>query len=150
LAFLEPVVRIGAAAASLGSLLALLLGVSRMTFAIARDRYLPRVLDAVHPRFGVPHHAEVFVGLVVVVLVLTTDLRGAIGFSSFGVLIYYAIANAAAFTLTQAEHRPPRWLPVLGIIGCATLAVSLPPADVISGAAVVAMGGLLYAVRSIR
>ena len=116
-------------------------------FAMARDRYLPRGLDVVHPRFRVPHRAELVVGLVVVVLVLTTDLRGAIGFSSFGVLVYYAIANASALTLMVAEHRPPRWLPVLGIVGCITLALSLPAAAVITGAGVLALGVLWYAVR---
>ena len=30
----------------------------------------------------------------------TTDVRGAIGFSSFGVLAYYAVANASAWTLS--------------------------------------------------
>jgi APA family basic amino acid/polyamine antiporter len=144
-------VRIGGAVAALGSLLALLLGVSRTTFAMARDRYLPAALDAVHPRHGVPYRAELAVAAVVLVLVLTTDLRGAIGFSSFGVLAYYGIANASAATLTAAERRPPRWLPVLGLLGCAALAVSLPLASVLSGAGVLALGALAYLVsRSIR
>lgn len=135
-----------AAVAALGSLLALLLGVSRTTFAMSRDGYLPRALAAVHPRFGVPHHAELAVGAVIVVLVLTTDLRGAIGFSSFGVLVYYGIANAAALTLSRSEHRPPRWLCVLGVVGCAVLAVSLPLISVLVGAGVVAVGAVAYAV----
>jgi APA family basic amino acid/polyamine antiporter len=81
---------------------------------------------------------------VVLVLALTTDLRGAIGFSSFGVLCYYAIANASASTLRAAEGRPPRWLPALGVAGCATLALSLPLPAVLSGAGVVALGALVY------
>ena len=56
---LEPVVRAGAAVAALGSLLSLILGISRTSLAMARDGHLPRALAAVHPRFGVPHHAEV-------------------------------------------------------------------------------------------
>ena len=48
-AWLVPVVGIGAAVAALGSLLALLLGVSRTTLAMARDRHLPHLLAAVHP-----------------------------------------------------------------------------------------------------
>ena len=80
----------------------------------------------------------------VIVLVLTTDLRGAIGFSSFGVLAYYALANASAWTLSPAQRRPPRWVPVLGVVGCAALAVSLPLAAAVSGAAVLAFGAALY------
>jgi APA family basic amino acid/polyamine antiporter len=142
--WLGPAVQVGGALASLGSLLALLLGVSRTTLALARDRYLPSALADVHPRLGVPQHAEVAVGVVVLVLVLTTDLRSAIGFSSFGVLVYYGIANASAFTLTAAERRPPRWLPVLGLLGCAILAVSLPAVSVLSGVAVLALGCVAY------
>ena len=99
---LEPVVRIGAAVAALGSLLSLVLGVSRTTLAMARDRHLPAGLAAVHPRFGVPHRAEVAVGVVVAALAAVADVRGAIGFSSFAVLLYYAVANASAWTLGQA------------------------------------------------
>ncbi|MFF0493745.1 transporter [Nocardia sp. 852002-20019_SCH5090214] len=144
---LVPVVRVGAAVAALGSLLALILGVSRTTFAMARDRHLPPQLAAVHPRFDVPHHAEIAVGVVVIVLVATLDVRGAIGFSSFGVLVYYAIANAAAWTLTSEEGRPPRILPVLGSLGCVVLAFALPLTSVLSGAAVLALGAIAYGVR---
>ena len=141
---LASVVRVGAAVGALGALLALLLGVSRTALAMSRDRFLPAALAVVHPRYAVPARAEVAVGAVVIVLVLTADLRGAIGFSSFGVLAYYALANASAWTLTRAERRPPRWVPVLGIVGCAALAVSLPLASAVSGAAVLALGVVLY------
>ncbi|MFD5871716.1 APC family permease [Streptomyces sp. NPDC060322] len=144
---LAPAVRVGAAVAALGSLLALILGVSRTTLAMARDHHLPHTLAAVHPRFGVPHHAELAVGAVVATAVATVDVRGAIGFSSFGVLAYYAIANAAACTLTPAEGRPPRAVPVLGLAGCAVLAFALPLTSVISGAAVLAVGAAVYGVR---
>ncbi|MEU3492099.1 APC family permease [Kitasatospora cineracea] len=146
---LAPVVRVGAAVAALGSLLALILGVSRTTLAMARDRHLPHVLAAVHPRFGVPHRAELAVGAVVAVLAATADVRGAIGFSSFGVLAYYAVANAAAWTLTPAEGRPPRIVPVLGAAGCAVLAFALPAASVLWGAAVLALGAAAYGVRKV-
>ncbi|MFD4228931.1 APC family permease [Streptomyces sp. NPDC058545] len=144
---LVPVVRAGAAVAALGSLLALLLGVSRTTLAMARDRHLPHALAAVHPRFGVPHRAEVAVGAVAALVAATGDVRGAIGFSSFGVLLYYAIANAAALTLTPAEGRPLRVVPVLGLAGCLVLAVALPVPSVLSGAAVALLGAAAYGLR---
>lgn len=145
--WLVPVVRLGAAVAALGSLLALILGVSRTTLAMARDGHLPRRLSAVHPRFKVPHRAESLVGTVVVVLVAFTDVRGAIGFSSFGVLVYYALANASALTLSRQEGRPPRIVPAAGLLGCLVLAFTLPAGSVIAGASVVAAGAAVYAVR---
>ncbi|MER7760988.1 APC family permease [Streptomyces sp. NPDC097619] len=147
---LVPVVGVGAALAALGSLLALLLGVSRTALAMARDRHLPHVLAAVHPTYGVPHRAELVVGAVVACAAATADLRGAIGFSSFGVLAYYAVANASAWTLTRAEGRPPRIVPTLGLAGCLGLAFALPPASVVSGAVVLAAGAAVYGVRHLR
>jgi basic amino acid/polyamine antiporter, APA family len=147
---LGPAVRVGGAVAALGSLLALILGVSRTTLAMARDRYLPTTLAAVHPRYAVPHRAELAVGAVVVILIVTVDLRGAIGFSSFGVLIYYAIANASAMTLGADEHRPPRWLPVLGFAGCIALAFSLPLNALLSGVGVLLFGAGSYALFGAR
>ncbi|WP_147944798.1 APC family permease [Microbispora sp. CSR-4] len=144
---LAPVVQAGAAVAATGSLLALILGVSRTTLAMARDRHLPHALAAVHPRFGVPHRAELAVGAVVAILAATADLRGAIGFSSFGVLVYYAIANASAWTLGPDEGRPPRAMPVIGLAGCLVLAFALPLSSVVSGAAVLAAGVAVYALR---
>ncbi|MFF9321422.1 APC family permease [Streptomyces sp. NPDC014735] len=144
---LVPVVRVGAAVAALGSLLALVLGVSRTALAMARDRHLPHALAAVHPRFKVPHRAELLVGTVVAVVAATADVRGAIGFSSFGVLVYYAIANASAWTLAPDEGRPHLLVPAVGLAGCLALAFALPWASVVSGAAVLAAGALVYAAR---
>ncbi|QDN79782.1 amino acid permease [Streptomyces sp. S1A1-7] len=145
---LVPVVRVGAAVAALGSLLALILGVSRTTLAMARDGHLPGALAEVHPRFQVPHRAELAVGAVVAALAATVDVRGAIGFSSFGVLAYYAVANASAWTLSSAPAT--RLVPVVGFVGCVTLAFALPALSVVVGAAVLGVGVAAYGVRGWR
>ncbi|QWF79748.1 APC family permease [Amycolatopsis sp. CA-230715] len=137
---LEPVVRIGGAVASLGALLALIAGIGRTGLAMARNRDLPTWLAAVHPRFKVPHHAEAALAVVVSALVLTLDLRGVIGFSSFGVLVYYAIANASAYTQPADQRRWPRWLNALGVFGCVALVATLPWASVAAGALMFAIG----------
>ncbi|WP_040773023.1 APC family permease [Nocardia pneumoniae] len=143
-----PVVRIGAVLAAAGSLLALILGVSRTVLAMARDRYLPGALAAVHPRFGVPHRAELVVGAVVAVIAAVFDLRAAIGFSSFTVLVYYLIANISAATLTPEENRPPRWIPIVGAAGCVIVGFSLPLGSVLTGLGALALGAGLYALRT--
>ena len=143
-----PVVRVGGAVAALGVLLSLIVGVSRTSFAMAADGDLPRWLDAVHPTHRVPHHAELAVGALVAIVVMLADLRGAIGFSSFAVLTYYAIANASAWTLCAEERRWPRWLAGLGFGGCALLAFTLPPPSLLAGAAVLAAGAAIHVLRS--
>lgn len=141
-AWAVPLVQLGGAAASLGALLALMAGIGRTSLAMARESDLPRWLAAVHPRYQVPHRAEVLLAGIVTVLVLTLDLRGAIGFSSFGVLLYYFIANLSAATQPREVRRYPRVLQFVGMAGCAVLALLLPLPSVLGGAAVLAAGVL--------
>ena len=135
-----PIVRIGAAVASLGALLALIAGIGRTALAMGRNGDLPRWLASVHPRYRIPDHATLAVAGAVSVLVLTTDLRGAIGFSSFGVLTYYAVANASAYTQTAEHRRWPRALNVVGLVACVTLVVTLPWTAVVAGVVMFALG----------
>jgi APA family basic amino acid/polyamine antiporter len=145
-----PVVRIGGAVASLGALLALIAGIGRTSLAMARNGDLPRRLAAVHPQFQVPHHAEIAVAVVVCGLVAIVDLRGVIGFSSFGVLIYYAIANASACTQPAPARRWPRWLNVVGLLGCLVLVATLPVTSIFAGLGMFAVGLLGRLLRKER
>ena len=137
---LVPIVAVGGVLASLGALLALIAGIGRTALAMARHRDLPNWLAVVHPRYQVPHHAEIALAVVVCVLTATVDLRGVIGFSSFGVLIYYAIANAAAYTQPTTQRRWPRLLNVCGVVGCLVLVATLPWQAVVAGLAVFVIG----------
>ncbi|HKE98160.1 MAG TPA: amino acid permease [Actinomycetes bacterium] len=147
------VVRAGAAVACLGVLVSLLAAVARTAFAMGAEGDLPRWLAAVHPRFRVPHRAELAVAAGVVALTLRTDLGGAIGFSSFLVLAYYAIANAAALSLARAAAgaagpgRRLRPLAAAGIGLCALLALALPAPAILGSAAVLAAGLLAWPLR---
>ena len=144
---LVPVVRVGGAVAAAGVLLSLLAGVSRTAFAMASRGDLPSALEAVHPVHRVPHVAELTVGAAVVGLVAVADLRGAIGFSSFAVLTYYAIANASAWTLPPERRRWPRALAAGGLAGCVGLAILLPTRSVVLGLAVLAVGAVVWFAR---
>jgi APA family basic amino acid/polyamine antiporter len=139
-AWLTALVGFAAAAATLGALLALVAGVGRTTLAMAREGDLPRRLAAVHERYAVPHVAEISVAVVVCALVVLTDLRGVIGFSSFGVLTYYAVANAAALTQDRSHRRYPRALAAIGVVGCVALAFAVPSGSLVAGVAVLAGG----------
>ena len=143
----EPVVRVGAACASLGALLALVAGIGRTSLAMARGGDLPRFFARIHPRSHVPHRAEIAVAVIVIAIVLVADLRDAIGFSSFGVLLYYFVANVAAHRQGAAVRRYPRALQVVGALGCVILAATLPWTSVVSAVVVIAAG---VAVRGIR
>jgi len=146
-ASVAPVVRIGAAIASLGVLLSLIAGVSRTAFAMAAAGDLPRALAAVHPRYKTPHRAELAAGAIILALVASLNVGEAIGFSSFTVLGYYAIANVSALTLSAGERRWPRPLAALGLAGCLVVASSLPTSTILGGVIVLSAGLAAYALR---
>ena len=146
------VVTIGAVAAASGALLALVAGISRTVLAMARERDLPPVLAHVSPRFSVPQRAETAAGVAVVLLVLlASDVLVAIAASSFGVLLYYAVANLAALTQTGQWRLFPKAMQWLGLVGCVLLVAALPGRTIVAGLVLVAVGlayrGLVLAAR---
>ncbi|QYH36222.1 APC family permease [Salinibacterium sp. M195] len=134
------VVSIAAGVASLGALLGLMAGIGRTTLAMARNSDVPRWLSAVHPKFAVPHRAELVLAAVVIAVVSIADLRGAIAFSSFGVLLYYFVANIAAFTQPSTQRRVPRAVNVLGAGACLVLIATVPLVGVVAGVIIVIVG----------
>jgi APA family basic amino acid/polyamine antiporter len=147
---LAPVVRAGASLACLGVLLSLLAGIARTAFAMAGNGDLPRALAAVHARARVPHRAVLAAGAIVAAVVAVADVRGAIGFSSFAVLVYYAVANAAALTLPRTGRGGAHALAAIGLLGCLAIACALPASSVAGGAGVIAAGLLGRALAARR
>ena len=105
--------------------------------------------DAIDARWQVPQRAEIVVAMVVIAIVLLADLRGAIGFSSFGVLLYYLIANASAFRQRADVRRYPRALQVVGAVGCLVLVSTLPVIASLIGTGVV-LAGVGYRILRLR
>lgn len=135
----EVAVRVVAAVACAGSLLALMAGISRTTVAMGRTGDLPGAVARISAR-GVPTRAELLVGAVVAVAVLTVDLRGMVAFSSVGVLLYYAVANLAAYTQASEHRFVPRAVNAVGALLCVVLVVTLPLSGVLVALAVLALG----------
>lgn len=138
-----PVLSGAAVLATAGAMLNLMTGIGRTTLAMARNHDLPSPLAAVDPKHSVPRTAELVLAAVVIVLVLVGDIRTVIGFSSFGVLLYYLVANLAAYTQDADHRRFPRALQVLGAALCVTLVATLPWRSITVGLAVYAVGALV-------
>lgn len=120
--------------ASLGSMLALLAGVSRTAASMAEDRELPKIF-AHRNRFGAPWLAEVIIALgSIALLLLNPYWQWIVGFSSFSVLLYYAIGHISAFRITGRQSAGRRVVQVLGFVLCAVLLLAVPgPAVWVSG-----------------
>jgi basic amino acid/polyamine antiporter, APA family len=123
---MDVVIRAIAGVACLGSLLGILAGLSRTGLAMARQHDLPGPVAFVWPRTGTPVVAEVTFALIGVAAVLLLDPTTLIGFSSCAVLGYYAVANSAALRQSGDARWLPRWVSIVGLVGCLALALSLP------------------------
>lgn len=135
---------LAASIGALGALLALITGIGRTGQAMASNRDLPTYFAHLHPVYGVPYRLEITVAVAVTALILLFDVRGAIGFSSFGVLLYYCVANLAAYTQTGSYRRYPRALQIAGAAGCCLVVGTLPPASLAGGLVLLGVGLAVY------
>jgi APA family basic amino acid/polyamine antiporter len=139
-------VSIGAATAMLGVLLSQILGISRMVFAMARRKDLPKVFDHIHPAYGVPDLGILLAGFVAVLVVLLGTFETVLAAAAFTILIYYSIANLAAFRMRKEDKLFPNWIPVAGFLTCVFLAATLPLSVIASGLGLLAAGFVWRAV----
>jgi APA family basic amino acid/polyamine antiporter len=136
---------IGAAVALLGVLLNLILGLSRVLLAMGRRGDMPGIVSRVSN--GTPRTAVIVMGIGVAALTLVGDIRLTWSFSAVTVLIYYALTNLSALRLSNEQRSFPRWVSVLGLIGCLLLAAFVDPTVVGAGGAVL-VAGLIWHVAA--
>ena len=111
----------GAMIATASVLLTTIMGISRIVFAMARNYDLPAFLSRISPRFSTPHYAIWITGLCMMAAILIADLTFVVAVSTFAMLIFYFIANIAAFKLPRKYQRYPLVVPVIGAITCTGL-----------------------------
>lgn len=139
-----------AAIAGLGSLLALLAGMSRTAAEMASDGELPNAFAKKLPN-GTPIFAELVVASMAIALVATGGIMLSLGISSFAVLLYYAITNFAAFRQPLAETKRSKLLNLLGLALCLLLAMSVPIEGLIAGTSILTLVMLLrWGLRALR
>lgn len=134
------IVAIGAITAMLGVLLNLVLGLSRVLFAMGRRGDMP----AMTSKLG---NSILIVGGLIALLTMLGDVKTAWSFSAFTVLVYYAITNLAALQLSRSQRLYPRFFPAAGLIGCLSLAFAIEPRFWLSGLGVMAVGMAWFFVR---
>jgi APA family basic amino acid/polyamine antiporter len=74
---------------------------------------------------GVPQRAQIVAALGAGIVVLFGGIGAALAVSGASILTYYSIAHLAAMRLGADEPHPPRFVPVLGLAGCAVIAVAI-------------------------
>lgn len=117
------IVSIGGLLATASVLLTSVLGVSRVAYSMARRGELPRALSAVQGSHGTPYYSIWVAGGLMAALVLLIDLEKVVAVSTFSLLFYYAVANAAALKLRPESRLYHPAIPIAGIL--ATFALLL-------------------------
>jgi basic amino acid/polyamine antiporter, APA family len=134
------VIGIGGVMAMLGVLLSQVLGISRMTFAMARRHDFPAFFDHVNPAYGVPDRGLFLTGFFLILVAVFGTLKVIVAAASFTILLYYSITNLAALRMDTADRLFPPWIAVLGLTSCLTLAVTLSPTIIASGLGLLVVG----------
>ena len=128
-----------AATSCLGSLLSLLAGISRTAEAMARDGEIPVAMRLRSKKFNSPWVADLAILAISSALLLSGDLTWTIGISSFCVLVYYAIANMAAFRQLPAKRVLAKALSLSGVALCLGVGLFVPLESLVVSAVALGM-----------
>jgi basic amino acid/polyamine antiporter, APA family len=128
--------------ALLGVLLNLILGLSRVWLAMGRQGDMPRQLAQLNRAQTTPTLAVWLTGGLIALLVAIGNVKTTWSFSAFNVLIYYTLTNLAALRLPESDRRYPRWIAVVGLFSCLSLAFWVERSVWQWGIALIAVGCL--------
>jgi APA family basic amino acid/polyamine antiporter len=144
-------VSIGALIATTSVLLTNLIGLSRVAFAMARNKQLPKSIARVSSRFGTPYISILTMGALLTALAFVLDLKQAAAITSFSILCVHLTVNVSAINLRRRKAGPTKFrvplfplVPSLGLVSCIILMFSLPQESWAVAAAVVIASAALY------
>ncbi|WP_244871751.1 amino acid permease [Catellatospora sp. TT07R-123] len=114
--------------------LVLMLGQSRVLFAMSRDRLLPEKLAAVHPRYGTPWIITIVTSVIIAILAAFLDLTKLSELTSIGTLFAFVVVSIGVVVLRRTRpdlHRSFRvpwvpFLPIVAVLACLWLMLNLP------------------------
>ncbi|MET3115412.1 APA family basic amino acid/polyamine antiporter [Pedobacter sp. CG_S7] len=140
---IQIIITLGASTAMLGVLLSQILGVSRMMLAMGRRNDLLPVFQRIHSKNKVPHMGIFVTGLIILALCFIGTFEFILASAAFTILLYYSITNISALKQPKDEQRYGKAVPVLGLIGCLMMAISLDVQVIVSGLVLLIIGFIL-------
>jgi APA family basic amino acid/polyamine antiporter len=134
LAFFSGVISLGALAGLTSVVMILMLGQSRVLFAMSRDRLLPPALARVHPRYGTPYKITIFTGIFVAFLAAVVPLEELANLVNIGTLFAFVLVSVGVIVLRRTRPELPRAfrvplmpvLPIVSALACLWLMLNLP------------------------
>jgi APA family basic amino acid/polyamine antiporter len=127
-------VSVGAICGLTSVIMILMLGQSRVAFAMSRDNLLPRYLGRSHPRFRTPYRITIITGLVVAVMAAFVPLQSLAELVNIGTLFAFVLVSIGVIVLRRTQPNLRRAfrtplvpvVPILAVLACLYLMVSLP------------------------
>jgi APA family basic amino acid/polyamine antiporter len=149
---LRLVVTAGALLGMVSSLLVFQYGQARIWFAMSRDRLLPGLFSRVHPRFQTPHISTWLAGLLVGIPAGIFDISWFSDLSNIGTLFAFIVVSVGVIVLRRKQPERIRgfrvplvpFTPILSIVCCLTLMISLPLETWVRFFAWLAIGLVIY------
>ncbi|MFE9609981.1 amino acid permease [Streptomyces sp. NPDC006012] len=146
------VISFGAAVGLTTVCMILLLGQSRVFFAMSRDGLLPRFFSHVHPRFRTPHRPTILLGVVIAVVAGFTSLSELAELVNIGTLFAFVVVAIGVLILRRTRPDLPRafrtpWVPVVPVLSVAAtlwLMLNLPAETWLRFAGWMVLGFVVY------
>jgi APA family basic amino acid/polyamine antiporter len=152
LPFLSGAISVGALAGLTSVVMILLLGQSRVLFAMSRDRLLPPRLATVHHKYGTPYKITLITGVVVAAHAGVVPLSTLAELVNIGTLFAFVLVSIGVVVLRRTRpdlHRSFRvpgvpFLPILSVLACLYLMLNLPGETWLRFVVWMVLGVLLY------
>ena len=131
--WIASLVSLGALAGLTTVILILMMGQSRVVFAMSRDRLLPGRLAAIHPRYGTPWVISLVTGVVVALIATFVPLSTLADMVNIGTLFAFVLVSIGVLVLRRTQPELPRafrtpavpLVPILAVIACVFLMLNL-------------------------
>ncbi len=146
------IIAVGALAGLTSVMLILLIGQSRVLFAMSRDHLLPLTLAKVHPRYGTPYRISIAIGVVVAILAGFIPLEALAELVNIGTLFAFVVVSVGVIILRRTRPDLRRsfkcpgvpWIPILSVLACLYLMLNLPGDTWLRFLAWLAIGFVIY------
>lgn len=134
MSWLSPIIKLAAIAGLTSVMLVLLMGQSRIFYAMANDRLLPPLFAKIHPQFQTPYLSTIVVGFAVALLAGFMPIEKLGELVSIGTLFAFVLVCGGVLVLRSSHPELPRHfkcpavpvVPIAGILVCLGLMAGLP------------------------
>ncbi|MER6828607.1 amino acid permease [Streptosporangium sp. NPDC000563] len=145
-------ISVGALAGLTTVVMILMMGMSRVMFAMCRDHLLPSGLAKVHPKYRTPYVITIMMGVVVAALAGLVPLSTIAELVNIGTLFAFVVVSIAVVILRRTRPDLPRSfrtplvpvVPVLSVLACVYLMLNLPVETWLRFVVWMLLGILLY------